>query len=245
MATAKTGSSPIKDHPVVAHEQWLAARTAFLAKEKEFTRLRDELNRQRRELPWERVEKGYVFDGPNGTEVLADLFAGKSQLIVYHFMLGPGRDAGCPSCSFWADTFNGIDIHLRHRDISFLAISRAPLHELESYKRRMGWSFKWISSNGNDFNYDCNASFTPEEIASGKAYWNYRQQKPGDTEAVGISVFYQGPDGQIFHTYSCFQRGVDMMNAAYQYMDLAPKGRDEADQRPTMAWLRRHDEYND
>jgi predicted dithiol-disulfide oxidoreductase (DUF899 family) len=241
----KDGGSAIRNHPVVAHEQWLAARTAFLAREKEFTRLRDELSQQRRDLPWERVEKAYLFDGPDGKETLAELFADKSQLIAYHFMFGPDDKAGCPSCSFWADNFNGIDTHLKHRDISFLAISRAPLPKLEAYKQRMGWSFKWVSSNGNDFNFDFKASFTPEEVANGTADWNYRKQKPGSTEVVGISAFYKDPGGQIFHTYSCFQRGVDMMNGAYNYMDLAPKGRDEADLRPTMAWLRRHDEYQD
>ena len=241
----KVVSSPISNHQVVEHEQWLSARTAFLAKEKEFTRLRDELSRQRRELPWERIEKAYVFEGPNGRETLADLFAGRSQLIIYHFMFGPGWDAGCPNCSFWADNFNGIDTHLKHRDISFLAISRAPLPDLEKYRKRMGWSFKWVSSNGNDFNFDFKASFTSEEVANGVADWNYSEQKPGSSEVVGISVFYKDSDRQIFHTYSCFQRGVDMMNGAYHYMDLSPKGRDEADQRPTMAWLRRHDEYED
>jgi predicted dithiol-disulfide oxidoreductase (DUF899 family) len=234
-----------KTQKVVSNEDWIAARTAFLAKEKEFTRLRDELSQQRRELPWERVEKAYVFDAPNGKATLADLFAGKSQLIVYHFMFGPDDKAGCPACSFWADNFNGIDSHLKHRDISFLAISRAPLANLEAYKRRMGWSFKWVSSNSNNFNFDFKASFTPEEVANGTADWNYSRQKPESTEVVGISAFHKDPDGQIFHTYSCFQRGVDMMNGAYNYMDLAPKGRDEGDLRPTMAWLRRHDEYED
>jgi predicted dithiol-disulfide oxidoreductase (DUF899 family) len=241
----KDGSSPIRNHPVVAHEQWLAARIALLAKEKEFTHLRDELSQQRRDLPWKRVEKAYVFEGPDGKETLTDLFAGKSQLIVHHFMLGPGWDAGCPSCSFWADNYNGICIHLKHRDISLLAISRAPLASLEAYKQRMGWSFKWVSSFETDFNFDFNASFTPEEVANGTAFWNYRRQKPGSTEVVGFSAFYKDPDGQIFHTYSCYQRGVDMINGAYHFMDLAPKGRDEANQRPTMVWLRRHDEYED
>ena len=236
-------SANVQNHPVVSHEEWILSRKALLAKEKEFTRLRDELSQQRRDLPWERVEKAYVFDGPDGKETLADLFAGKSQLIVHHFMLGPGWDAGCPSCSFWADNYNGIGIHLENRDISLLAISRAPLASLEAYKQRMGWSFKWVSSFETDFNFDFSASFTPEEVANGTAFWNYRWQKPGSTEVVGFSAFYKEPDGQIFHTYSCYQRGVDMINGAYHFMDLAPKGRDEADQRPTMAWLRRHDEY--
>jgi predicted dithiol-disulfide oxidoreductase (DUF899 family) len=241
----KDNSNPISNQPVVGHEQWIAARTAFLAKEKEFTRLRDELSQQRRELPWERVENTYVFEGPNGKETLADLFAGKSQLIVHHFMFGPDWDAGCPNCSFWADNYNGIGIHLKHRDISLLAISRAPLPSIEAYKQRMGWGFKWVSSYGNDFNFDFNASFTPEEVADGTAFWNYRRKKPGSTEVVGFSAFYKDAGGQIFHTYSCYQRGVDMINGAYHFMDLAPKGRDETGLPHTMSWLRRHDEYED
>jgi len=233
------------NHKIVSKDDWIKARQDLLVKEKEFTRLRDKLSAERRELPWERVEKEYVFEGPDGKETLAQLFAGKSQLIVHHFMLGPDWDAGCPSCSFWSDNYNGIGIHLKHRDISLLAISRAPFQNIESYKQRMGWSFKWVSSFGADFNFDFNASFTPEEVADGTAFWNYRKQKPGFTEVVGFSAFYKDPDGQIFHTYSCFQRGVDMMNGAYHFMDLAPKGRDEAGLRPTMAWLRRHDEYED
>jgi predicted dithiol-disulfide oxidoreductase (DUF899 family) len=233
------------NHAVVSHEKWLTARTALLAKEKDFNKLRDDLSRQRRELPWELVDKNYIFEGTNGKQSLAELFAGKSQLIVHHFMLGPGWDAGCPSCSFWADNYNGISIHLKHRDISLLAISRAPLPEIEAYRQRMGWSFKWVSSFATDFNFDFNASFTTGEVANGTAFWNYRKQKPESTEVVGFSAFYKDPDGQIFHTYSCYQRGIDMINGAYHFMDLMPKGRDEADQRPTMAWLRRHDEYED
>ena len=233
------------EHRVVPHQAWIEARTALLAKEKEFTRLRDELAALRRQLPWERVEKSYVFDGPTGKETLGDLLAGKSQLIVYHFMFAPDWQAGCKSCSFWADNFNGIDIHLRQRDISFVAISRAPLAKLEAYRKRMGWSFKWVSSGETDFNFDFGVSFRAEEMARGAAYWNYRMQKPFDTDTVGISVFYRDRDKEIFHTYSCYQRGVDMMNAAYHYMDLTPKGRDEAGQGSSnpQAWVRRHDEY--
>lgn len=209
----------MKNHPVASRTGWLAARAEHLAKEKEFTRLRDQLSQQRRDLPWERVDKEYDFEGPNGKETLSELFAGKSQLIVYHFMFDPAWEAGCKSCSFWADNFNGIDIHLKHRDVSFLAISRAPLSKLEAYKKRMGWSFKWVSSFGTDFNYDYNVSFTPEEVANENAF---------DTEVVGISVFYKDPDGTVFHTYSCYSRGVDMLNGAYHYIDLTPKGRDEA-----------------
>lgn len=235
----------IKIHTVVAHNKWLAARKAFLVKEKEFTRLRDELSRQRRELPWELVEKPYVFDGPTGKETLADLFASRSQLIVHHFMFGPDWTLGCKNCSFWADNYDGIGVHLKHRDISFVTISRAPLPTLEAYKQRMGWRFKWVSSLDNSFNFDFNASFRKDEIEDGSAVWNFRCQRPGTTEVTGISVFCKDQDGQIFRTYSCFQRGIDLMNVAYNFMDLAPKGRDEADQNPTMAWLRRHDEYED
>jgi predicted dithiol-disulfide oxidoreductase (DUF899 family) len=232
-------------HKVVSGDQWIEARKQLLIKEKEFTRLRDQLSQERRDLPWERVEKNYVFDGPDGKETLSDLFAGKSQLIVYHFMFDPSWDAGCKSCSFWADNFNGIDIHLKHRDVSFLAISRAPLPKLEAYRRRMGWGFKWVSSFASDFNHDFGVSFTPERMAAGMAYWNYANQKPFEAETVGISVFCRD-QAQIFHTYSCYQRGVDMLNGAYHYLDLTPKGRDEADQKPhAQAWVRRHDEYQD
>jgi predicted dithiol-disulfide oxidoreductase (DUF899 family) len=235
---------PLKNRPVVAHTQWLEARKGLLAKEKEFTRLRDELSRQRRELPWERVAKEYVFEGPNGEETLSELFAGKSQLIIYHFMFDPAWEEGCKSCSFWADNFNGIDVHLKHRDISFLAVSRAPWAKLDAYKKRMGWTFRWVSSFGTDFNYDYYVSFTPEEVANGNGYLNYARQTPFDTEVVGISVFYKDPGGTVFHTYSCYSRGVDMLNGAYHYIDLTPKGRDEAEQKPhSQAWVRRHDEY--
>jgi predicted dithiol-disulfide oxidoreductase (DUF899 family) len=233
------------NHKVVSSAEWIDARTRLLAKEKEFTRLRDQMNQQRRELPWERVSKEYVFQGEDSKETLAQLFAGQSQLIVYHFMFDPAWDAGCKSCSFWADNFDGIDIHLKHRDITFIAISRAPFAKLQAYKKRMGWRFKWVSSFGTDFNFDFNVSFTAKELADGDAQYNYTRQKPGESEAVGISVFYQDPDGQIFHTYSCYQRGVDLMNGAYNYIDLTPKGRDEAGQKPgTQAWVRRHDEYD-
>jgi len=233
------------NHKIVSSAEWIDARTKLLAKEKEFTRLRDQMSQQRRELPWERVEKQYVFDGAANKETLAQLFAEKSQLIVYHFMFDPAWEAGCKSCSFWADNFNGIDTHLKQRDMSFVAISRAPFPKLQAYKKRMGWNFKWVSSFNNDFNFDFNVSFTREELANGNAQYNYTRQKPGDSEAVGISVFYKDSDEQIFHTYSCYQRGVDLMNGAYNYMDLTPRGRDEADQKPhTQAWVRRHDGYD-
>ena len=237
------GSSGTKNHPVVSHEKWLSARTAFLAKEKEFTRLRDELSQQRRDLPWEAVSKAYVFEGPNGKQTLAELFDGRSQLIVYHFMFAPDWEAGCPSCSFWADNFNGIDIHLEHRDTSFVAISRAPYEKLKAYRQRMGWNFKWLSASGNDFAFDLHASYTPEEMAS-EALINYKMAKPRPqgTDDVAISVFSKNLEGDVFHTYSCYARGVDMMNGAYHYLDLTPKGRDEAGR--NQFWVRRHDEYD-
>jgi predicted dithiol-disulfide oxidoreductase (DUF899 family) len=231
------------NHSVVSHEEWLSARKAFLAKEKEFTQLRDELSQQRRDLPWEAVSKEYAFEGPNGKQTLADLFDGRSQLIVYHFMFAPEWEAGCPSCSFWADNFNGIDIHLKHRDTSFVAISRAPYEKLKAYRQRMGWNFKWFSASGNDFAYDLHASYKPEEIAS-EAMINYKMAKTSRADDVAISVFIKNEKGDVFHSYSAYSRGVDMMNGAYHYLDLTPKGRDEAGQEPhPQAWVRRHDEY--
>lgn len=235
----------MEKHKVVLQEEWIQARKQLLAKEKEFTRLRDELSQQRRALPWVRVNKDYVFEGPNGKVTLAQLFDGRHQLIVYHFMLGPEWDAGCKSCSFWADNFNGIDIHLAHRDVTFLAISRAPLPKIEDYKGRMGWSFKWVSSFGSDFNFDFNVSFTPEDLARGECYHNYTKHQNSMSELAGISVFYKETDSTIFHTYSCYARGLDMLNGAYHYLDLVPKGRDEAGLPHTMEWLRRHHEYSD
>lgn len=232
-------------HKVVSRNEWLAARGDHLAKEKEFTRLRDELSRERRELPWVKVEKEYVFDGPKGKETLSDLFEGKSQLIVYHFMYGPDWDEGCPSCSFWADNFNGIVIHLNHRDINLIAVSRAPLDKLEAYRKRMGWSFRWVSSYGSDFNRDYHVSFTPEEMEKGEMIYNFGITSFPSDEAPGISVFYKNEKAEIFHTYSCYMRGLDMLNGAYHFMDIAPKGRDEDDLPYTMAWLRRRDQYED
>jgi predicted dithiol-disulfide oxidoreductase (DUF899 family) len=230
-------------HAVVSPDDWLRARTEFLAKEKEFTHARDELNRQRRELPWEPVQKEYRFEGPDGEETLADLFDGRSQLIVYHFMFGPEWDAGCPNCSFWADNFNGIPVHLNRRDVSFVAVSRAPLDKLAAYQKRMGWDFKWVSSFHSDFNRDFYVGFTTEEVAQQSGFYNYRMQDPNDEEREGISVFYQDDDGQVFHTYSAYARGIDMMNGAYHFLDLVPKGRDETGHVPPPYWVRRHDEY--
>ena len=232
-------------HKVVSKEEWLAARKQHLEKEKEFTRLRDQLSRERRELPWLKVEKEYTFNGPDGRETLSDLFGDKSQLIIYHFMYGPDWDEGCPSCSFWADNFNGIDVHLRHRDISLIAVSRARLDVLETYKDRMGWQFKWVSSHDSDFNQDYHVSFTEDEMNKGEMFYNFGITKFPSEEAPGISVFYKDDKGDTFHTYSCYARGLDMLNGAYHYMDLAPKGRDEDALPYTMAWLRRRDQYEE
>jgi predicted dithiol-disulfide oxidoreductase (DUF899 family) len=242
---ATTSSTDLKDHPLVSHQQWLAARTAFLAKEKEFTRLREELSRQRQALPWERVEKQYVFEGPNGKESLADLFDGRSQLVVYHFMFAPEWDEGCKHCSFWADNFNPIAIHLNHRDASFAAISRAPISKIERFRTRMGWTFKWVSSGQNDFNYDYQASFTPDQIASGTAVYNYAKLNMDMSDLQGVSVFYRDDTGVLFHTYSSYARGIDMMNTAYQYLDLVPKGRDEDHLDFAQEWVEYHDRYQD
>ncbi len=236
-------SKGIGKHRVVSHKAWIGARRKFLAKEKKFTRLRDELARQRRALPWEKVDKQYVFDGPKGRETLPELFDGRSQLVVYHFMFAPDWNEGCKHCSFWADNFNGLGIHLNHRDVSLVAISRAPLEKLEAFKRRMGWSFKWVSSGGNDFNYDYQASFTPQEIESAAAFYNFSKSDVGVTDREGVSVFYRDPSGAVFHTYSSYARGIDMLNTAYHYLDLVPKGRDEDDLEFTQSWVRHHDRY--
>lgn len=234
----------MSDHPVVSRQEWINARKELLAREKELTRQRDELARQRRELPWVKVTKPFVFEGPDGPQSLSDLFAGRSQLIVYHFMYGPDWDEGCPSCSFWADNFEGIPIHLAHRDATLVAISRAPYEKLVSYRRRMGWTFSWYSSCGSDFNFDYQVSYTSEQVESGNVEHNYRQTKVLE-ELPGISVFYRDPTGDIYHTYSTYSRGLDMLNGAYHYMDLLPRGRDEEGLSWTMAWLRRHDQYED
>jgi predicted dithiol-disulfide oxidoreductase (DUF899 family) len=230
-------------HRIVTESEWTAARRRLLAKEKEFTRLRDELSQERRTLPWARVDKTYVFDGPGGERTLANIFAGRSQLVVYHFMFAPDWKAGCKSCSFWADGFNGIVPHLNQRDVTFVAISRAPLAELMAFKKRMGWSFDWLSSLRTDFNSDYGVSFTEEEIATGEVDYNYARHKAYGSEMPGISVFFRDADGTVFHTYSCYARGLDMLNTAYHYLDLAPKGRDEAGLSYPMAWVKLRDEY--
>jgi len=228
-------------HKIVSQDEWLAARKALLAKEKEFSKVRDGLSAARRELPWVKVEKTYVFDGPAGKETLADLFGGRSQLIVYHFMLGPGWKDGCPSCSLLADHFDGAAIHLAQRDVTFVVVSRAPLAEIEAYKKRMGWKFKWVSSYGDDFNFDYHVSFGKDEMA-GEVEYNYAKGKFPSEEAPGLSAFIK--DGSaVYHTYSSYARGLDILIGAYNFLDMAPKGRDEDALPWTMAWVRRHDEY--
>ncbi len=230
-------------HTIVSHEQWAAASRRLLAKEKEFLRLRDQLSSERRALPWERVAKSYVFEGPAGKVSLADLFAGRSQLIVYHFMFAPDWEAGCRGCSFWADSYNGGIAHLQQRDVSFAAISRAPLQKLQSFAKRMGWSFQWVSSADSDFNYDYQASFRPEALEHGTAVYNHAPYKESSSEKQGFSVFCKDLGGEICHTYSTYARGVDSMNVTFQLLDLAPKGRDEAGLPHPMSWVKLHDQY--
>jgi predicted dithiol-disulfide oxidoreductase (DUF899 family) len=237
---------------VVTHDEWLAVRKKHLAKEKEFTRLRDQLGKERRDLPWELVEKEYVFEGENGRQTLADIFDGRSQLVVYHAMFNPETagqrtpwttDAACFVCSFWMDNFNGITLHLNHRDITMAAISRAPYPKLAAYRARMGWTFPWYSSTGSDFNFDYDVSFTPEQQNAGEVEYNYRRTGWSGSEAPGISVFVN-ESGQTYHSYSTYERGLDMLNVAYHYMDLVPKGRDE-DNDGAGSWVHRRDEYPD
>jgi len=234
------------DQPnVVPHAEWIAARTELLNKEKEFTRMRDEISRLRRELPWEKVKKDYVFDGPTGREKLSDLFAGKNQLMIYHFMLGPGWAEGCPSCSLLADHFDGSVAHLAARDARLVVVSRAPLAEIGAFKMRMGWRFKWVSSFDSDFNRDYNVSFPKKEAAEGQVYYNYTLQQFPSEEGPGASAFFKDDAGNIFHTYSTFGRGLDILIGAYNWLDMAPKGRDEDGLAYSMAWVRHHDKYVD
>jgi predicted dithiol-disulfide oxidoreductase (DUF899 family) len=228
-------------HKVVSHDKWIEARKKLLTKEKQLTRLADKLAKERRALPWEAITKEYVFEGPNGRETLAQLFDGRSQLVVYHFMFGPDWDAGCPHCSRWADNFNGIIAHLNQRDVTMIAVSRAPYAKLAAYRRRMGWSFKWVSSFGSDFNFDFHVSFTPEEMAKKKAFYNFKVQNPDAPEREGVSVFVRDAKGRVFRTYSTFARGIEALNLDYKYLDVVPKGRDEGGRGPF--WVRRHDEY--
>lgn len=229
------------NHQVVSHEEWLAARRALLEKEKAFTRLGDEMSALQRALPWERVTKPYAFEGPNGRETLGDLFGGRSQLVIYHFMFHPDDKAGCPHCSLRADGFGGIGVHLNQRDVTMVVVSRAPFAKLQAYKKRMGWTFPWVSSGESDFNYDYQASFTPEEMASKRAFYNFAMRDPLAPEREGHSIFYRDESGTVFHTYSCYDRGNDKLNIHYHYLDLVPKGRGEGGRGPY--WVRRHDEY--
>jgi predicted dithiol-disulfide oxidoreductase (DUF899 family) len=233
----------MEDHRIVSREQWIEERKVLLAREKEFTRLRDQLSHQRRELPWVRVDKHYVFEGANGKQTLSELFAGRQQLIVYHLMFDPSWEEACSRCSFWADNFNGVLVHLNQRNVTLVAISRAPIGKLAAFQKRMGWSFNWVSSFGSDFNHDYHVSFTPEELEHGEIIYNYGPVKTSMTERPGISVFYKGQAGRIFHTYSCYSRGLDMLNVAYHYLDLTPKGRDEEGLPFPMAWVCYHDAY--
>ena len=233
----------LEDHKIVSEKEWIKARKSLLKKEKEFTVMRDQLNQQRRELPWKAVNKEYFFEGPNGKETLEQLFDGRSQLIVYHFMFDPSWDAGCLHCSFWADNFNEIIVHLNQRDVTMITVSRAPYSKLAAYKQRMGWDFKWVSSYDSDFNFDYDVSFTPEELHKKEGFYNYNLQDTLSSEREGVSVFYKDPEGRLFHTYSAYARGIDMLNVAYHYLDLVPKGRDEAGHEFPQFWVRRHDEY--
>ena len=230
-------------HPVVSSDQWTRARRELLTKEKEFLKRRDELSQARRELPWERVAASYVFEGAAGRESLADLFGGYSQLIVYHFMFAPDWEAGCKSCSFWADSFNGVTAHLAQRDVAFVAISRAPYAKLKAFAQRLGWQFKWLSSEDSQFNYDYGVSFRAEDVEQGRAQYNSAPYAGTMTDLPGLSVFHKDADGGLFRTYSTYARGLDPINAAYQLLDLVPKGRDEAGLSHTMAWVKLHDLY--
>jgi predicted dithiol-disulfide oxidoreductase (DUF899 family) len=233
----------MQNHRVVSRDEWLKARRALLASEKEATHLRDRVNAERLALPWVRVEKDYVFDTPAGPRSLADLFAGRSQLIVYHFMLGPGWSAGCPGCSFLADHLDGALPHLEHHDVTLTAVSRAPLGEIETYKRRMGWRFPWMSSFGNDFNFDYHVSFTKDALASGTIFYNFNEMDAahGNDELPGLSAFVKDADGAVFHTYSSYARGPEELIGTLMILDRAPKGRNEGS---TMDFVKRHDEYD-
>lgn len=244
----ETASAPAREtvagHAVVEHPEWTEARVELLGREKELRRQMDEIAKQRRKLPWERVEQQYVFDTGHGKRSLADLFEGKSQLMIYHFMLGPGWAEGCKGCSYLSDHFDGMLVHLAHRDIRFIAVSRAPLAEIERFQKRMGWRFPWVSSYGSSFNFDYGVSFTSEQVENGESYYNYSKKPIDSTEAPGLSAFYKdAATGAVYHTYSTYARGLDAGVGAYNYMDLAPKGRDEDALPHPMDWLRHHDRY--
>ena len=242
MSAQPTWPPTIENHPVVTREQWLEASRELLRKEKELTRFRDKVSRLRRELPWVRVEKEYTFDSPEGPATLSDLFGDKSQLIVYHFMYGPGWEEGCPGCSFVSDHVDAARRHFEHHDIAYVAVSRAPLAEFLPFKKRMGWTFRWVSSNGTDFNYDYSVSFRREDLDGGPVLYNFTMQKLNGDEQPGLSVFFKDAEGRVYHTYSTYERGLDLLLGAYNFIDLAPKGRDEAS---PMEWVRYHDSYED
>lgn len=232
------------NHSITTRDQWLARRKALLTQEKELTRLRDKVAGERRALPWVRVDKAYVFDTPDGPRALADLFEGRRQLLVQHFMLGPGWAQGCPSCSYMADHISGMQVHLNARDTTVLVVSRAPLAEIERFRQRMGWQFTWVSSNANDFNQDYAVSFTPEAVAKGEVYYNYGMRPFPAQEAPGISTFCRDDAGDVFHTYSTYGRGVEAMMGTYNLLDLTALGRNErADAPNKMEWVRHHDSY--
>lgn len=242
MAKLKTFSGT-KEHKVVSEKQWLAARKKLLVEEKKFTKLRDKLNQKRRNLPWVKVEKEYIFEGPDGKETLSELFNGKSQLITYHFMFGPGWGEGCPHCSFWADHYDGTLAHLVQRDTVLVVVSRVPYKEIVPFQKRMGWKFKWVSSNNNDFNFDLHVSFTPEELRNGTAVYNFKKLDMDIDEREGVSAFYKDAKGDIYRTYSSYARGIDMLNTTYHFLDLTAKGRDENPER-TQDWVNYRDRYN-
>jgi predicted dithiol-disulfide oxidoreductase (DUF899 family) len=242
-AVASEERSPISEHPILSREEWLPLRKELLRKEKELTRLRDSLNAERRELPWIRIKENYTFEAPEGKVSLTDLFAGRSQLVIYHFMFGPDWEEGCPSCSFTCDHIDGALEHLAARDVTMVMVSRAPLAKIEAFKKRMGWRFKWVSSYGSDFNAEFNVSFTKEEMMQGKVNYNYTMQEFPSEEAPGISVFHQDAAGDVFHTYSAYGRGVEQLVGTYMILDLVPKGRDEDHLGFTMEWVRYHDRY--
>jgi len=230
-------------HAIVSQDQWLEARRDLLAAEKDLSRRSDQVAHLRRQLPWVRVAQDYVFEGPDGHQKLAELFDGRRQLLVQHFMLAPGWEEGCKSCSYMADHTDGMIPHLAQRDTTFVAISRAPYAEIVRFKRRMGWKFKWLSSNGSSFNYDFRVSFTPDEAAKGSQGYNYGTSPYGQEELPGVSVFFKDDNGDVFHTYSTYGRGVDVMMGTYRMLDLTPKGRDETGEAVRMGWVRHHDRY--
>jgi predicted dithiol-disulfide oxidoreductase (DUF899 family) len=242
--TETTGSSEANtaSHRIVSRDEWIAERKTLLEREKELTHLRDQIARQRRAMPWVRVDKDYVFDTLGGRRTLAELFEGRRQLLVQHFMLAPGWEEGCPSCSFMADHTDGMIVHLANRDVTMVAVSRAPLAEIERFRQRMGWQFAWVSSDGSDFNYDFGVSFTHEELAKGEIYYNYGRRPLASEEWPGVSVFFKNAN-EVFHTYSTYGRGVEVMMGTYDMLDLTPQGRNEREVGHKMEWVRHHDRY--